>query len=178
MGLTPRKAIQSTLRLGYRRPAGIRGERSDCPPGNYCWSMRSRLTLRKVDWLGATLAVAVFLVVVVPLSHFIHPSRSAPGPTVIVIQRDRHFHPDRLTIAQHTVVQIMNDDRFVHHAYVKSPLMNYDSGDDPIGTSIYVEFDHPGTYDVQCAIHPLMHLWVTVKGYNADPAVAPSSNVD
>lgn len=122
-----------------------------------------RLTLRKSEWLGATLAVAVFLVIAMVMSHFVYKSRSTSMPTVTVVQRDRHFYPDRLTIMPETVLHIVNDDRFTHHVYVKSPFMNFDSGDNPIGAAVDVEFDHAGTYDVQCAIHPFMHLWVTVK---------------
>ena len=40
--------------------------------------------------------------------------------------------------------------------------MNFDSDADLIGASVDVEFDHSGTCDDQCTIHPLMHLWVTV----------------
>jgi plastocyanin len=122
-----------------------------------------RLRFRKSDWFAAALAVAAFLVIATVMSHFIYKARSTPMPTVTVVQRDRHFYPDRLTIMPETVVHIVNDDRFIHHVYVKSPFMNFDSGDNPIGQAVDVEFDHAGTYDVQCAIHPFMHLWVTVK---------------
>lgn len=125
--------------------------------------MPVRLKLRKSDWIGAALAVAAFFVIATAMSHFIRKAHMASLPTVTVIQRDRHFYPDRLAIAPETVVHIVNDDRFTHHVYVKSPLMNFDSGDNPIGAAVDVEFDHPGTYDAQCAIHPFMHLWVTVK---------------
>ncbi len=117
----------------------------------------------KTELVAAGLAVSVFLVAVVPfLRHFNHQVPSAPVAYVTVTQRDRHFYPNRLTIVRGTVVHILNQDHFIHHVYVKSSLMNLDSGDDPIGVAINVEFDHPGTYDVRCAIHPLMHLWVTV----------------
>lgn len=95
-----------------------------------------------------------------------HFTRTAPLPPVAyvtVTQRDRHFYPNRLTIERGTVVHILNQDDVIHHVYVKSSLMNFDSGDDPIGKSINVEFDHPGTYDARCAIHPLMDLRVTVN---------------
>jgi plastocyanin len=129
--------------------------------------MGLRLSFRKADWLGAGAAMATFIAVALAVSvtHKIHfgPSDTANAPMVTVIQQDREFHPDTLTITRGTVVHIVNNDRFTHHVYVKSPTMNFDSGEDPVGTSVNVEFDHPGTFDVQCAIHPTMHLWVTVK---------------
>ena len=119
------------------------------------------------EWVGATFAVAAFVaaVVAVSITHKTRPegARPATTPMITVIQRNREFHPDTLTIARGTVVHVLNEDRFTHHVYVKSPAMHFDSGEDPVGTSVNVEFDHPGTFDVQCAIHPTMHLWVTVK---------------
>lgn len=125
-----------------------------------------RLRLGRAEWIGAAAAAATFIAAVLTMSgaQKIHlaPTEAA-APVKTVIQHNRHFYPDRLTIARGTVVDILNKDYFIHHVYVKSPFMAFDSGDDPIGASVNVEFDHPGTYDVQCAIHPLMHLWVTVK---------------
>jgi|SRR5215469_15405205 len=118
----------------------------------------------KIELVAAGLAVAVFLVAVVPLlRHFTRAIPSEPVAYVTVTQRDRHFYPNRVTIVRGTVVHILNQDDVIHHVYVKSPFMNFDSGDDPIGTSINVEFDHTGTYDARCAIHPLMDLRVTVN---------------
>jgi len=118
----------------------------------------------KAELIAVGLAIAVFVMAGVPLlRRFTRTAPSAPVAYVTVTQRDRHFYPNRLTIERGTVVHILNQDDVIHHVYVKSPLMNFDSGDDPIGKSINVEFDHPGTYDARCAIHPLMDLRVTVK---------------
>lgn len=125
--------------------------------------MAIRVRLRQVDWIGAALAAATFIALAPVVSRFAYEFHSAPPPVVTVTQHNRHFYPDHLAIARGTVVHILNEDNFIHHVYVKSSLMNFDSGDDPIGASVDVEFDHSGTYDVQCAIHPLMHLWVRVK---------------
>ncbi|MDE2166728.1 MAG: cupredoxin domain-containing protein [Alphaproteobacteria bacterium] len=110
---------------------------------------------RKADFAGAILALAVFLAAVIPIAN--------AGDTIVVSQRNRQFHPDTLTIARGTVVHIINDDRVTHHVYVDSPAMKFDSGEQPVGTTVDLEFDHPGTYQVLCAIHPTMHLTVTVK---------------
>ena len=126
--------------------------------------LSSLTRFRKAELVAAGLAVAVFLIAVVPLlRYFTRTTPSAPVAYVTVTQRNRHFYPNRLTINRGTVIHILNQDDVIHHVYVKSPFMNFDSGDDPIGTSINVEFDHPGTYDARCAIHPLMDLRVTVK---------------
>lgn len=119
---------------------------------------------RKPEWVGAGLALGAFLLAFVPLMHATHEvARAAPVATVTIVQRNRHFIPNRATILRGTVLHIVNDDRYTHHVNVDSPKMKFDSGDNPVGTSVDVEFDHRGTFDVECAIHPLMHLWVTVK---------------
>lgn len=110
---------------------------------------------RRTDIVGAMLVLAVFVAAVVPAA--------SAGNTIVVSQRNRHFHPDMLTITRGTVVHIVNDDRVTHHVYVDSSAMKFDSGEQPVGTTVDLEFDHPGTYQVLCAIHPTMHLTVTVK---------------
>jgi len=117
--------------------------------------MTLRKIFRKSDFTAAALALAVFLAAVVPLANATAP--------VTVSQRDRHFNPDTLTIPIGGVVHIVNDDRVTHHVYVDSPTMKFDSGEQPVGTTVDLEFDHAGTYHVLCAIHPTMHLLVTVK---------------
>jgi plastocyanin len=82
---------------------------------------------------------------------------------IIVSQRDRKFNPDRLTLERGTVIRIVNDDRVTHHIYVNAPGMNFDSGEQPIGTTVEVRFDRTGNFEILCAIHPTMHLRVTVK---------------
>lgn len=118
-------------------------------------AMALRKIFRKSDFTAAALALAVFLAAVVPLANATAP--------ITVSQRNRHFNPDTLTIAIGGVVHIVNDDRVTHHVYVDSPAMKFDSGEQPVGTTVDLEFDHAGTYHVLCAIHPTMHLLVTVK---------------
>ena len=119
------------------------------------WSMALRKLFRKTDFVAAALAIAVFFAAVVSLANATAP--------ITVSQRNRHFNPDTLTIAVGGVVHIVNDDRVTHHVYVDSPTMKFDSGEQPVGTTVDLEFDHAGTYHVLCAIHPTMHLLVTAK---------------
>ena len=81
----------------------------------------------------------------------------------VISQKDRKFTPDRLDVSRGSVVRIMNDDKVTHHVYVDSPGLSFDSGEQPIGTTVDLKFDRAGVYDVLCAIHPTMHLRVNVK---------------
>ncbi|HUK59224.1 MAG TPA: plastocyanin/azurin family copper-binding protein [Stellaceae bacterium] len=92
------------------------------------------------------------------------PARVVPaGGSTTVSQKDRAFAPNELTVTPGAVVHIVNDDNVTHHVYVDSPQMKFDSGEQPIGATVDLQFDQKGTFQVRCAIHPTMRLTVTVK---------------
>ncbi len=90
-------------------------------------------------------------------------SGAAFAADVDVTQRGRAFDPSTLDIKVGDTVHFHNDDEFIHHVYVKSPDFNFDSDEQPPGETIEIRFTHAGDFDVQCAIHPKMHLLVHVK---------------
>ena len=83
--------------------------------------------------------------------------------TIAVSQQNRTFMPGELTITQGTTLHIVNDDKVTHHIYVDSPTMKFDSGEQPMGSTVDLVFDKQGTFTVLCAIHPTMHLKVAVQ---------------
>jgi plastocyanin len=87
----------------------------------------------------------------------------AAADSPVVSQAHRRFIPAALTITTGTVVHFVNDDNVTHHVYVDSPEMQFDSGEEPVGKSVDVTFAKPGVFTVLCAIHPTMHLKVTVQ---------------
>ncbi|HEX4194392.1 MAG TPA: plastocyanin/azurin family copper-binding protein [Stellaceae bacterium] len=87
----------------------------------------------------------------------------AAADSPVVSQAHRRFVPGELTIAAGTVVHFVNDDNVTHHVYVDAPDMQFDSGEEPIGKSVDLSFPKPGSFTVLCAIHPTMHLKVTVR---------------
>jgi plastocyanin len=90
-------------------------------------------------------------------------SAALAADTVNVSQQNRKFAPEVLQIARGTTVHIVNDDKVTHHIYIDSPTMKFDSGEQPVGKSVDVVFDRDGSFTVRCAIHPTMHLAVTVQ---------------
>jgi plastocyanin len=85
------------------------------------------------------------------------------GGNITVSQKNRAFSPGQLTVTRGTVVHFVNDDDVTHHVYVDSPTMKFDSGEQPVGSTVDLRFDENGTFLVRCAIHPTMRLTVTVK---------------
>lgn len=82
---------------------------------------------------------------------------------VTVVQDDRSFHPDIITITKGTVVHFENDDEFIHQIYVDSPGMSFDSAEQEPGKTIDLAFPKVGTFEMRCHIHPKMHMLVIVK---------------
>ena len=116
---------------------------------------------KNIAWWGAGLAgrgLWPTLVLIVALA-----AGALAADTVTVSQRDRQFHPGNLQIARGTTIRIVNDDKVTHHIYIDAPQMKFDSGEQPVGTTVELQFDHAGNFAVRCAIHPTMRLQVTVE---------------
>lgn len=77
-------------------------------------------------------------------------------------QAGRKFTPDRLVVTKGTAVHFVNDEKLVHHAFVNTAEFIADTGDIAPGEAKDIVFDHIGTFDVRCAIHPQMRLTVEV----------------
>ena len=88
---------------------------------------------------------------------------SASADADLISQKNRTYAPGAITIKQGNTVKIINDDIFLHHAFVDSPNMKFDSGSQKKGTIVEIAFKERGIYDVLCAIHPKMKLEVTVE---------------
>ena len=81
----------------------------------------------------------------------------------VISQRGKVFSPGEVTISAGSVLKIANDDEVLHHVYIESPNLDFDSGEQEPGHTIEIKFDRPGTYVAKCAIHPKMHLTVIVQ---------------
>ncbi len=87
----------------------------------------------------------------------------AAGPEHFVSQKDQIFTPAELDIKKGETVEIVNDDGdLLHHLYVDSKRLQFDSGDQEPGAKVDITFPATGTFDVLCGIHPKMKLVVRV----------------
>ncbi len=87
----------------------------------------------------------------------------AAGPQHFVSQKDQVFTPGELAIKRGETVQFVNDDGdLLHHLYIDSKQLQYDSGDQEPGAKVDITFPAKGTFDVLCGIHPKMRLIVHV----------------
>ena len=84
--------------------------------------------------------------------------------TLDVSQKNRQFQPGVLVLDRGDIVDMVNDDTpLLHHAYVATPEFSFDSGEQLPGSRTQIRFTVPGSFTVLCAIHPKMHLFVTVR---------------
>ena len=88
--------------------------------------------------------------------------RAAAAGMVTVIQAHRAFSVAELRVRRGDAVHFTNDDAFNHQIFVKSPAFSYESKEQAPGEAVDLRFPVGGTFDVQCEIHPRMHLAVTV----------------
>jgi len=68
-----------------------------------------------------------------------------------------------ITVNEGDTINFMNDDPWFHNIYSLSEAKTFDLGSYPQGESRSVTFDKQGVMEIECAIHPDMHLEVIVK---------------
>lgn len=81
----------------------------------------------------------------------------------VISQKNRTYAPGKIEINVGESLKVVNDDIFLHHAFIDSDNMQFDSGSMEEMESTSVKFKKAGTYNMKCAIHPKMNLEVTVK---------------
>ena len=73
----------------------------------------------------------------------------AAAPEHFVSQKDQIFTPAELDIKKGETVEIVNDDGdLLHHLYVDSKRLQFDSGDQEPGAKVDITFPATGTFDV------------------------------
>ncbi|MDB5409422.1 MAG: hypothetical protein JWL84_4334 [Rhodospirillales bacterium] len=81
----------------------------------------------------------------------------------IVVQRNRAFSLRDVVLKTGDTIRFSNEDEFLHQIYIASPAFTFDSAEQPPGQVIDVTFSASGMFEVQCHIHPKMHLNVTAQ---------------
>lgn len=90
-------------------------------------------------------------------------AQSVSDDVITISQKSRKYAPGSVTIKTGDILRIVNDDIFLHHAFVDEEALQYDSGSMEEGETRDIEFTDAGNYQVRCAIHPRMRLDVTVE---------------
>ncbi|MFK7888093.1 MAG: plastocyanin/azurin family copper-binding protein [Gammaproteobacteria bacterium] len=80
-----------------------------------------------------------------------------------VLQQDKAFSTESLTIKVGDSVKFENADDFFHNVYSLSSLKSFDLGSYPAGEARSVKFEEAGEVEVECAIHPSMYMTIKVE---------------
>ncbi|WP_456404510.1 cupredoxin domain-containing protein [Hydrogenimonas sp.] len=81
----------------------------------------------------------------------------------VVVQKDKAFHPNHIKAKVGDRIIFKNDDGFAHNAFSDSEIAEFDIGMQKPGQDVVVEMKKPGKVEVECAIHPNMHLTIEVE---------------
>jgi len=101
-------------------------------------------------FLGAVIAAGMGLATQVGAAEF------------TALQKDKSFRPETLKIKVGDTVDFRNEDAIFHNVFSLSDTKSFDLGSYPKGQSRKVVFDKPGVVDIECSIHPEMHMKVEV----------------
>lgn len=85
------------------------------------------------------------------------------GDTHTVLQKDKEFSEEEITVKVGDKVSFENADDFFHNVYSLSTTKSFDLGSYPTGEAREVEFDEEGEVEVECAIHPSMYMTIKVE---------------
>jgi plastocyanin len=89
-------------------------------------------------------------------------SAAAAPSNVIIRQKGRTFSMASLTVAPGEPVVFLNDDTVPHNVISTAEENGFDLGLEMPGNAVPVSFTTAGVVVVMCAIHPRMHMTITV----------------
>ena len=101
---------------------------------------------------------------IVALGVLLGPIAALATDRPTVIQADKRFSVETLSVPRDTIIEFVNDDAFRHNVSVHTPSGETRSGvvQNP-GDVTGIPFDAEGLYRVTCLIHPQMRMTVVVK---------------
>lgn len=90
-------------------------------------------------------------------------SQSVMAKDYVVNQKGKEFDVKELNLKVGDTITFKNSDNFAHNAYSDDEANEFDIGMQKPGQDITVKMSAKSTVEVECAIHPNMHMTVNVK---------------
>ena len=112
---------------------------------------RSRL-IQRTSWTGIIVSVSGLAA-----------SIALAATVVPIVQKGRAFASQQLEIIAGDSIRFLNEDSFIHHIFIRSATMSFDSEEQEPGKSVDIRFPTAGIFTVRCEIHPKMSLQVSVR---------------
>lgn len=79
-----------------------------------------------------------------------------------VLQKDKTFKPGSMKVKVGDTVDFRNEDEIFHNVFSLSDAKSFDLGSYPKGQGRKVTFEKAGVVEVECSIHPEMHMKIEV----------------
>ncbi len=80
-----------------------------------------------------------------------------------ISQKKRRFDPKLLNAKTGDTVLFVNDDRYAHTLYSKTPGFEFNVRKQMPGDEDTIKLDKRGKFEVRCAIHPRMKMTINVE---------------
>ncbi|RUM62217.1 MAG: methylamine utilization protein [Sulfurimonas sp.] len=80
----------------------------------------------------------------------------------VIKQKDKTFAPETMKVKVGDKIIFKNNDGFAHNAFSDNEANEFDIGMQKPGQDVTIEMKKPGTVEVECAIHPNMHMTIEV----------------
>ena len=81
----------------------------------------------------------------------------------VVTQKNKAFSTKKLKVKVGDSIKFVNEDSFAHNVFSLSASKSFDTGSFGSTQTRSVNFDKPGTVEIECAVHPDMRLDVEVS---------------
>jgi len=94
---------------------------------------------------------------------FVLAGTAVAAGVIQVNQKNLAFSSDVLRVSKGTKVEFQNSDATAHNILITGPGLVFNSGLQRPGVAFTAPFGKPGTYKVNCGIHPKMKMAVVVK---------------
>jgi len=80
----------------------------------------------------------------------------------VINQKDKTFAPGVMKVKVGDKITFKNNDGFAHNAFSDNEANEFDIGMQKPGQDVTIEMKKPGKVEVECAIHPNMHMTIEV----------------
>ncbi len=99
---------------------------------------------------------------VVMLASALTLSMSLYAAEHVINQKDKAFAPGTMKVKVGDKIIFKNNDGFAHNAFSDNEANEFDIGMQKPGQDVSIEMKKPGKVEVECAIHPNMHMTIEV----------------
>ncbi len=87
----------------------------------------------------------------------------AGAAELTVSQKKRSFDPKLMNAKTGDTVLFVNDDRYAHNLYSKTPGFEFSVRKQMPGDKDAIKLDKRGKFEVRCVIHPRMKMTINVE---------------